>query len=196
MSPESSSEFSREEMTLLYDMAKRAMELAVKQGPEAVSIKAMAAGFPVSDALKKPQGVFVTLKRGEDLRGCIGYIEPIKPLYEAVVENAVNAALRDHRFRPVEPKELSGLNLEVSVLSPLQPIDSYQAFKVGHHGVTLTKLGRRAVFLPHVAVEQGWNRDETLTQLSLKAGLPGDAWKENARFEIFTTQSYHAPLSP
>lgn len=190
------SALTQEEMKLLVEMAKRATRLAVVKGAQAVSPAAIAAEFILPQSLKQSRGAFVTLKRGEDLRGCIGYIEPIKPLYEAVVENAVNAALRDHRFRPITPAEIEGLELEVSVLSPVKPIDSYQGFIVGEHGVTLSKSGHRAVFLPNVATEQGWNREQTLTQLALKAGLPGDAWRENARFEVFTAQKQVDLFSP
>ncbi|MBF0295395.1 MAG: AmmeMemoRadiSam system protein B [Magnetococcales bacterium] len=188
-------ELTQEEMTQLHGLARQALQLAVTRGPEAVTAQAVVAGLTLPEALKQPRGAFVTLKRGEDLRGCIGYIAPVKPLYEAVVENAVNAALRDHRFRPVGPDELPGLNLEVSVLSPLTPVDSFREIEVGRHGMTLSKMGRNAVFLPEVAPEQGWNREQTLTQLAIKAGLPGDAWKENARFEVFTAQKWTAPYA-
>ncbi|MBF0180668.1 MAG: AmmeMemoRadiSam system protein B [Magnetococcales bacterium] len=188
-------ELTQEEMTQLHELARKALRLAVSGGPEAANAQAVATGMTLPETLKQPRGAFVTLKRGEDLRGCIGYIAPIKPLYEAVVENAVNAALRDHRFRPVRSEELPGLNLEVSVLSPLTPVDSYREIEVGRHGMTLSKMGRNAVFLPEVAPEQGWNLEQTLTELALKAGLPGDAWKENARFEVFTAQKWTAPFT-
>ncbi|MBF8272153.1 MAG: hypothetical protein HW380_1258 [Magnetococcales bacterium] len=143
-----------------------------------------------------PSGAFVTLKRSGALRGCIGQLQPIQPLYQAIMENAVNAALRDPRFQPVTPNELGNMELEVSVLSPMRPIPSWEAFELGRHGIVLSKNGRRAVFLPEVAVEQKWSREETLTHLAMKAGLPGDAWRQGASFEIFTSQTHTAPLAP
>ena len=143
--------------------------------------------------LRAPSGAFVTLKRGGDLRGCIGTIEPREPLYQAVLDNGDNAARRDPRFSPVTPPELQDLVIEVSVLSPPRPIDSWEEFKVGEQGIILSKSGRRAVFLPEVATEQGWTREETLSYLARKAGLPADAWRSGASFSVFTTTIYEAP---
>ncbi|MBF0416279.1 MAG: AmmeMemoRadiSam system protein B [Magnetococcales bacterium] len=139
-------------------------------------------------------GAFVTLKRSGTLRGCIGQLMPVAPLYQAVADNAVNAALHDNRFQPVTPDELNDMEVTISVLSPMRPIPSWEAFEVGKQGIVLSKNGRRAVFLPEVAGEQGWNREQTLTELSQKAGLPKDAWKSGASFEVFTSQVYSAPI--
>ena len=147
----------------------------------------------VSPHLQEPSGAFVTLKRDGRLRGCIGYILPRKPLVEAVLENGVNAARKDRRFRPVAPDELGDLEVEVSVLSPPLPIDTYEQFLVGEQGVILHKGGRQAVFLPEVAVEQGWTREDTLSHLARKAGLPEDGWRKGASFEVFTSTKYSAP---
>jgi hypothetical protein len=145
--------------------------------------------------LEAPSGAFVTLKEGGQLRGCIGYIFPRKPLYEAVLENGVNAARNDPRFMPVRPDELSDLEIEVSVLSVPEPIASYDQFVVGEQGVILSKDGHQAVFLPEVATEQDWTREQTLSHLARKAGLPEDAWREGASFEVFTSTKYTAPYS-
>jgi len=145
--------------------------------------------------LEAPSGAFVTLKEGGQLRGCIGYIFPRKPLYEAVLENGVNAARNDPRFMPVRPDELSDLEIEVSVLSVPEPIASYDQFVVGEQGVILSKDGHQAVFLPEVATEQDWTREQTLSRLARKAGLPEDAWREGASFEVFTSTKYTAPYS-
>jgi len=99
--------------------------------------------------------------------------------------NAINAAVNDPRFPPVQPEEIPHLHIEISVLTPLQPLDDYRRIEIGKHGVLLSKNGRRAVFLPQVAPEQGWDLEEMLTNLAHKAGLPGDAWKEGASFEVF-----------
>ena len=108
--------------------------------------------------------------------------------------SAVASALEDPRFPPVRLAELAQLDLEISILTPMQPVSGPEAFVVGRHGVVLAAQGRRAVFLPQVAPEQGWDRDTTLTQLSLKAGLPPDAWRSSsARFEVFEAQVFGEP---
>ncbi len=147
------------------------------------------------EAGRQPSGAFVTLKKHGELRGCIGYILPKEPLYRAVILNGLNAAQQDYRFPPVQPEELKELELTVSVLSPPQSIPSVEDFQPGVHGIILHKEGRSAVFLPEVAREQGWNREQTLSHLARKAGLPEDAWKEGAAFEVFTTQHFEAPLA-
>lgn len=151
------------------------------------------------------QGVFVTLNRTDPgeieregkLRGCIGQIGPVYPLQEAVTVAAVQAALYDRRFRPVGVEELPRLSVEVSVLTPSRPVGSWREIVIGRHGIILRKGERRAVYLPHVATEQGWNLEETLSRLSGKAGLGPDAWKEGASFEVFETQIFeeHPPRS-
>ncbi|MDO9542363.1 MAG: AmmeMemoRadiSam system protein A, partial [Kiritimatiellia bacterium] len=128
---------------------------------------------------------FVTLKIKGELRGCIGSLTPAEPLYMSVHHNAINAALHDYRFRPVSKEELTAISLDVSILSPIRGIPSLDEFKLGQQGIILEKGMSRAVFLPEVAVEQKWTREETLTHLALKAGLERDAWKSGARFNVF-----------
>jgi AmmeMemoRadiSam system protein A len=125
----------------------------------------------------------------------MGYIEPREPLYRTVMVNGINAARRDWRFPPLRPEELAGLNIEVSVLTPPKPIDSYKDFTAGEEGVILEKDGRSAVFLPEVPEVFGWTREQTLNHLAQKAGLPEDAWRQGASFETFRTQSFTAPYS-
>jgi AmmeMemoRadiSam system protein B/AmmeMemoRadiSam system protein A len=141
-------------------------------------------------------GAFVTLRRNGRLRGCIGYVAPIKPVWQAVLDNAEAAAVRDHRFPAVQPSELDELDVEVSVLTEPVPIARLSEFEVGRHGIILVKDGRRAVFLPDVAVEQGWDREQTLTRLAQKAGLPPDAWRDGAQYFVFTNHKYRGPLTP
>ena len=145
--------------------------------------------------LKQPAGAFVTLwKKNGDLRGCVGYIPPLFPLHQAVYDSAWNAARNDTRFFPVSESELPALKMDISVLSPLRPIESPGQFRVGEEGIVLDKDGRRAVYLPEVAERFGWNREQTLNQLARKAGFPQDAWKaEDARLSVFTTQEHHFP---
>ncbi|MBF0370573.1 MAG: AmmeMemoRadiSam system protein B [Magnetococcales bacterium] len=187
-------DLSETEMRLLHQLATRTLKEAVAKGTQKISVADIARGFDIPERLKQPSGAFVTLKKEGNLRGCIGAIWPTQPLYQAVIKNAVNAALRDHRFRPVQKSELAGMEVEVSVLSPMKAIDSAQEFQVGEHGILLTKRGRRAVYLPEVAPEQGWDRETTLGYLSRKAGLPTTAWKQGATFEIFTSQKWSAPF--
>jgi AmmeMemoRadiSam system protein A len=141
--------------------------------------------YTITDALRRDMATFVTLKIGGELRGCIGSLSPEESLYQSVHHNAVNAALRDPRFQPVAPSELGRIRLDVSILSPIRDISSLAEFKVGKQGIILSKSGRRAVFLPEVAVEQGWSMEETLTHLSRKAGLPAEAWRKDASFQVF-----------
>ena len=134
------------------------------------------------------RGAFVTLNRRGQLRGCIGEILPERPLSRVVVDRARSAALEDPRFYPVSPAELDDLEIEVSVLTPPEPVPSAESIQPGIHGVILQKRGHVAVFLPQVATEQGWDRETMLTQLARKAGLAPDDWKEGASFMVFTAQ--------
>ncbi|MBF0424631.1 MAG: AmmeMemoRadiSam system protein B [Magnetococcales bacterium] len=186
-----SASLPQDEMSLLLKLARAIVHKAVIQRDGTLDAGEILGNVTLSARVQRPSGAFVTLKKEGNLRGCIGHIMPVKPLFQAVMENAVSAALMDSRFKPVTQEELASLTVEVSVLSPMRAIASLAEFRVGQHGIVLTKNGRRAVFLPEVATEQGWDRDTTLTQLAIKAGLPGDAWKEGASFEVFTTQTIH-----
>jgi AmmeMemoRadiSam system protein A len=117
----------------------------------------------------------------------MGVIEAREPLVDAVVHAAVSAA-HDPRFPVLQAAELDSVELEVSVLTPTRQVDGPDAVVVGRHGVVLSKGRRRAVFLPQVAPEQGWDRDTMLDQLALKAGLARDAWREGCTFEVFEAQ--------
>jgi AmmeMemoRadiSam system protein B/AmmeMemoRadiSam system protein A len=181
------------DLQALHRLAIFSLDTAVLGPSSARNEAAQQATSNLPESLRAPAGAFVTLKRHGELRGCIGTIEPREPLYRAIVSNSVNAALRDPRFDPVEPAELKDLEVEVSVLTPPRPLARWEEFQVGKQGIILTKGNRRAVFLPEVATEQGWTREDTLSHLARKAGLPADAWREGARFEVFTTTKYAAP---
>lgn len=144
----------------------------------------------ISGRLKEPRAAFVTLKENNQLRGCIGDISPRQPLYKSVISNAINAAANDPRFNPVGKDELKDITIEISALTVPKPITSYQEIRIGIDGVVLEKGGYRAVFLPQVAPEQKWSRDEMLQHLSLKAGLPPDGWKEGASFLVFQAEVF------
>lgn len=136
-------------------------------------------------ARKMKRGVFVTLKKRGNLRGCIGRMTPDRPLAELVGTVALESAFEDPRFSPVTLRELPDLEVEISVLTPMQRVAGPDDIVVGRDGVLLQKGGRSAVFLPQVATEQGWTRDEMLDHLSMKAGLPADAWRDNTAFSTF-----------
>jgi AmmeMemoRadiSam system protein A len=142
-------------------------------------------------ATGEPRGVFVTLRRreGGELRGCIGIPEARHPLDEALCRAAVSAALSDPRFPPVSLDELPALAVQVSVLTPLVP-GRAEDVVIGRHGVSIRGRGRSGLFLPQVAVEQGWDVETLLAQLCRKAGLPADAWKDaGCQLLLFETES-------
>ncbi len=153
-----------------------------------------ALGVPESGPLREKLGAFVTLKKDERLRGCIGHIFPVQPLWRDIRDNAIAAAVKDHRFSPVRASELAGLKLEISVLTRPVGVDKPEGFDVGRHGIVLNAFGRRAVYLPQVAPEQGWDRDTALTHLARKAGLPWNAWQSpQAKLQVFEAQVFSEP---
>ena len=131
-----------------------------------------------SARLLRDAGVFVTLRKRGDLRGCIGRLQADRSLLPLVASMALESALNDTRFSPVRATELKDLEVEVSVLTPMKKIAGPADIVVGRDGVVLRMGDRSAVFLPQVANEQGWQREELLDNLSLKAGLPARAWRE------------------
>jgi AmmeMemoRadiSam system protein B/AmmeMemoRadiSam system protein A len=147
-------------------------------------------GITTSDAMRPARAAFVTLNKNGRLRGCIGDIFPRQPLYKSVMINAINACVNDRRFPPVSQDELKDITIEISALTVPSPIDSPDKIRIGIDGVVLNKNGSTAVFLPQVAPEQGWDVNEMLTHLSLKAGLPADAWKQGASFLAFQAEVF------
>ena len=179
-----------ESRAYLLRVARVSMEKAVRNGMR------RGAGIDVSDAPKSTRakmGAFVTLndKATGALRGCIGEIMPMRPLVEAVAARAVDSALGDPRFSPVSERELANLRVEVSVLTPPRPVESWRDIVLGRDGMTLEKNGCFAVFLPQVAPEQAWDLPTTLSYLSQKAGLSPDAWRSGAKFETFQAEVFH-----
>lgn len=144
-----------------------------------------------SKRLKEPRGAFVTINKHGDLRGCIGFIRGIKPLYQAVEEMAAAAAFNDPRFPPVTEKELKDLEIEISVLTPLKQIDDVDEIEVGKHGIYIERGFYSGLLLPQVATEYGWDRQTFLEQTCLKAGLPRHAWKEReSKIYIFSADIF------
>jgi AmmeMemoRadiSam system protein A len=131
-----------------------------------------------SKTLQEKRGAFVTLKKRGHLRGCIGYIKAVKPLWETVQEMAVAAAFHDPRFPSLKPEELKELSFEVSVLSPLKRIKDINEVEVGKHGLYIVRGYNSGLLLPQVAVEYVWDRETFLCETCYKAGLPPQAWKD------------------
>ncbi len=192
----------------LLAMARKTIETYVrtKKVPTAEEL-----GVRISEAMRSRLGAFVTLNKfapgaagsGQggrnghgELRGCIGYIWPLKPLYQAVIDNAVSACSRDYRFYSVQPDELKYIRLEISVLTPPRRIGGYQDIVLGRDGIVLFKDGHQSVFLPFVATMFGWDLPETLTQLSKKAGLAPDDWKDGAKFDVFQADVFEEHRLP
>lgn len=170
------------EQQLLLRLAHEALEESVRTG-QLPEIK-KPAGAP-----EEKCGAFVTLHKRGNLRGCVGYIESSKPLYQTVRECARAAALHDTRFDPVEGEELPLLQLEISVLSPLEDI-APEKVEVGRHGLLISKGFQRGLLLPQVAVEWKWDTQRFLSETCRKAGLPEDSWQRGARIQAFTAQVF------
>jgi uncharacterized protein len=140
-----------------------------------------------SAVLCEARGAFVSLHRHGQLRGCIGFIEAVKPLLQTVREMAAAAAFHDPRFRPLQADELADLEIEISVLSPLRLIKSTDEIEVGKHGLYIVRGLNRGLLLPQVATQYHWNRLQFLEQTCCKAGLPPDAWKDpQTQIYVFT----------
>lgn len=145
-----------------------------------------------SGILGEERGVFVTLEKNEDLRGCIGVFDPTTPLTASIHDMALSAAFEDPRFGPLEEDELDEINIEVSVLSPLDRVYDPDLITLGVHGVSLRQGDQSGTFLPQVAIEQEWDRETFLSQLCLtKAGLDADCWQDpETELYTFTAQVF------
>jgi AmmeMemoRadiSam system protein A len=146
----------------------------------------------VDEALRRPAGAFVTLKTSDgDLRGCIGSIQAVEPMYRAVAMSAISAALRDPRFSPVRPAELPDLSLEISVMGPIERVKNVEEIEPGRDGLIVSRGRNAGLLLPQVASEYGWGREEFLDHTCMKAGLPPSAWRtEDTRIERFSAEVF------
>ncbi len=144
---------------------------------------------PPTEHLAEPRGAFTSLYLRGELRGCVGYVLPVSPVYRAVADTARAAAFEDTRFRPVTLPEASHLEIELSILSPPHPI-SADAVEIGRHGLLISMAGRRGLLLPQVPVEHNWDRTTFLEQTCRKAGLSLDAWQKGATIEAFTAEVF------
>ncbi len=174
-------EFSRDERRVLLQIAHHAIlsELSGQSWQEE----------PVPAKLREPRGVFTTLYLQGELRGCVGYAMPVAPLHRAVDETARAAAFEDSRFLPVTRAEAPLLEISLSALSPLFPIQPEQV-EVGRHGLVVSFGFSRGLLLPQVPTEYGWDRETFLEQTCRKAGLPSDAWQHGAKLEAFTAEVF------
>lgn len=137
--------------------------------------------------LKTDGAVFVTIKKNGNLRGCIGNIQPIMPLYQSVIKNAVAASSSDPRFPSMKKEELKDIDVEISILSPLKPLKDVKDIQIGKHGLVIRKGVQSGILLPQVATEYGWDRETFIEQVCVKAGLPRGSWKD-AELYSFTAE--------
>jgi AmmeMemoRadiSam system protein A len=135
-------------------------------------------------------GAFVTLRSKGKLRGCIGYPEAELPLVEVVERCAVSAALSDPRFPPLTVAEWADVDLELSVLGPIEEVDDIREVVVGRDGLIAEFGRRRGLLLPQVAVEWNWDASEFAAQTCIKAGLPRDAWQKGAKLFKFEAEVF------
>jgi len=144
------------------------------------------------DTLRRPAGAFVTLRtRSGDLRGCIGSIRAMEPLFKAVASSAVSAAFRDPRFTPVKADELPRLELEISVMGPIEPVRDEGDIEIGRDGLIISRGRQAGLLLPQVASEYGWDRQTFLDQTCQKAGLPHGCWRlPETRIEKFSAEVF------
>jgi len=149
-----------------------------------------------SEKLNAMFGCFVTIKMHGKLRGCIGNFTSDKPLHKLVQEMAASAATKDPRFYPMKKPDLEHFTLEISVLSPLQKIETIEEIHVGTHGIYMERSVYRGVLLPQVATEQGWDRETFLQQTAQKAGMGKDDWKENTDIYIFSAEVFNEEDTP
>lgn len=176
-----STEYSPEERNLLLRLAHDSILSALER--REISLD------PPSSHLAEHRGAFSSLYLDGELRGCVGYIFGTRSLYRTVAEVSRAAAFEDTRFYPVTIDEAHHLEIELSILSPPQPI-APEAVEVARHGLLIGMAGYRGLLLPQVAVERHWDRITFLEQTCRKAGLPSDAWQKGATIEAFTAEVF------
>jgi AmmeMemoRadiSam system protein A len=150
--------------------------------------------------LMEPRGVFVSLHQNSQLRGCIGNVNAVSPLYRTTAECAIAAAVGDPRFMPLAAAELPMVEFEISVLSPLQSVQDVDEIEVGKHGLLISNRTARGLLLPQVATAYGWDRVQFLQETCKKAGMRPDDWKQDAIIHsfsalVFREQRTHSTLS-
>jgi AmmeMemoRadiSam system protein B/AmmeMemoRadiSam system protein A len=185
------SQGSPPEFNLSAEEKEELLQLASSAIDEFIRYKKVISYTTQDLALLSKKGAFVTLKKKGYLRGCIGFTEPVFPLYETVLRASILAACRDNRFKPVTADELKDLEIEISVLTLPERIHDPQVIEVGKHGLIISQEDKKGLLLPQVPVENNWSKEEFLQQACLKAGLPRTAWKSGAEIYIFEAIIFH-----
>jgi AmmeMemoRadiSam system protein A len=175
------SEFTAEERAVLLKLAHESILSALEHREISLS--------PPSSHLSEPRGAFTTIYFQKVLRGCVGYVIPIHSVYRTVAETARAAAFEDTRFSPITLEEAPGVDVSLSILSPLRVITPEEV-EIGMHGLVVHQGGRRGLLLPQVPVEHQWDRVTFIEQTCRKAGLPMDAWRQGATLEAFTAEVF------
>jgi uncharacterized protein len=176
----------------MFTEAQQRALVAIARDAVRGSVTGAAAPIPPMPALPEASGAFVTLKKHGELRGCIGTLECRGALPEEVARVAVSAACEDPRFTPVRESELDDLDVEVSVLGPLEQIDPSDpdAIVIGRHGIVVEQGARRGLLLPQVAAEWQMDRETFLAHTCAKAHLPADAWRKGATVYRFAAEVF------
>jgi len=179
---------TEEEGELALSLARRALVKAIALKEDEP--------VPLPPVFREQRGVFVTLKRNGELRGCIGFPHPVYALEKALRSAAIAAATEDPRFPPVSPDELGDLTIEVTVLTPPERLsceasERHRAVEVGRHGIIIAGFGCQGLLLPQVATEYGWESATFLDHTCMKAGLPPGCWtREDTEVMVFEGQIF------
>jgi AmmeMemoRadiSam system protein A len=183
---------SEDDQARLLELARAAVAAASGAVPAGTLDEAIEAGpLPAF-----PAAAFVTLLEGGDLRGCMGTLDPDGAAWQAVVDTAGWAARRDPRFPPLRAGELKALQVDVSILGPMVPLEDPHLFRPGVDGIVISRDGRRGLLLPEVADDVGHGPTDMLDAVCHKAGLPRDAWKDpRARLWVFRTLRFGGPAA-
>jgi|GEM_PF-636208 len=174
---------AQQDRAALVGIARHALEQAVER-------RELDFSAPKAEALLRPAGAFVTIRKRGELRGCIGLVAAEYPLWDTVMRAAISAGTQDFRFSPMRAEELPLVRLELSVLSPLEEVKDLSTIQVGIHGLEAEWRGRRGLLLPQVARECRWDREQFLCYTCEKAGLPHSAWQQGATIYRFTAEVF------
>jgi AmmeMemoRadiSam system protein A len=172
----------------LLQRARAAIARAIGAEPPVPAVQSPLPGFTRAPELRA--GAFVTLRVGGELRGCVGYPEPSLLLVDVVERCAVSAAISDPRFPAVTPLEWDSVDVEISVLGSLEPVEDIADVQIGRDGLIVEFGERRGLLLPQVATEWGWDARDFASQTCLKAGLPKDAWQKGAKLFKFEAEVF------
>jgi hypothetical protein len=176
-------QLGREAQALLLRVARDAIAAALCGQPRASPPE-------IPAPLNEPAACFVSLHQGGDLRGCIGVVKALRPLIDAVAHCARAAAFEDPRFEPLTKEDLAGIEIEISVLGGMRPLEEGELPRPGLDGVVISQGGREGLLLPQVATENGWDARRLMEETCRKAGLPRDSWLRGARASVFQARVF------